>query len=177
MTTVTRYWPIPFDCYVAGAAHIGAPNIGAREVRTRAAGHAVMRKRRPRPRQIDGAVCPTAATEYSRLGTAVVRYGAVIAHGLARSAESVRRSKNRGRVLSASYGRGGRLLFDEDHQGLGHDAVMSHRLGRFLTLHGSHKGIKVGDVHEHGDLGWVLRIDKGSDVGDTERTKDLPTLR
>ena len=69
------------------------------------------------------------------------------------------------------------LLFDEDHQGLWHDAVMSHRLGCCLALHGGHEGIKVGNVHENGNLGWVLRIDKRSDVRDTEGTKDLLTLR
>jgi hypothetical protein len=54
---------------------------------------------------------------------------------------------------------------------------MSHGLGRFLALHGCHEGIKVGNVHENGDLRRVLRIDERSDVGDPERTEDLLTLR
>ena len=37
---------------------------------------------------IDGAACPTGATECSTLGNAVVRYGAVLAHCLTRTAES-----------------------------------------------------------------------------------------
>lgn len=69
------------------------------------------------------------------------------------------------------------LLLDEDHQGLGHGSVMGHRLGCFLALHGGHQGIKVGTVHEHGNVCWVLRIDEGSDVRDTERTRDLLTFR
>ena len=73
-------------------------------------------------------------------------------------------------------GRGG-LLFDEDHKRLGHDAVVSHRLGRCLGLHGGHEGIKIGNVHENGHLGWVLRIDKRSDVGDAEGAKEFLAFR
>ena len=47
----------------------------------------------------------------------------------------------------------------------------------FLTDEQLRKGIEVGNIHEHGNLGWVLRIDEGSDVRDTERTKDLLAFR
>ena len=53
--------------------------------------------------QSDGAACPAAATEYSGLGNAVVRYGVVVAYRLTRSADSGRRRKGRGRVQITQF--------------------------------------------------------------------------
>jgi hypothetical protein len=52
---------------------------------------------------IDGAACSPAATECSRLGNAVVRYGVVVAYRLTRSADSGRRRKGRGRVQITQF--------------------------------------------------------------------------
>jgi len=69
------------------------------------------------------------------------------------------------------------LLFDENYQALGHDAVMSHGRGRAVALHGGHHGIHVRNIHEDRHLGRVLWVDKRSDVGHSKRTKKLLTLR
>jgi hypothetical protein len=57
----------------------------------------------------DGAACPTAATECSTLGNAVVRYGAVLVHFLTRTADYValpdRVVVARGRHRSADWSR------------------------------------------------------------------------
>ena len=71
----------------------------------------------------------------------------------------------------------GALFLDEDHERLGHDAVVGHRLGRRLGLHGRRKGIEVRHVRDNRHVIRVLRIHEGADVGDAKRTEELLSLR
>ena len=68
------------------------------------------------------------------------------------------------------------LRLDEDHQGLGQDTVVRHRLGHRFGLHRGHEAIHIGDVHEDGHLSPVLWIDERPDVGDPEGPEDLFAL-
>jgi hypothetical protein len=69
------------------------------------------------------------------------------------------------------------LRLDQKHQSLGQYAVILHRVGHRLVLHRGHHDVQVSNVHQHRDLGAVLRVDEGPDVGDPERPEDLFALR
>lgn len=69
------------------------------------------------------------------------------------------------------------LCLDENHQALGHHAVMRHGLGSRPGLHRAHDGVHVGNVHEHRNSDRVLRVDERPDVGDAEGAKELFALR
>src|SRR4051794_34703719 len=71
----------------------------------------------------------------------------------------------------------GTLCLDEEHQRLGQDAVIGHRLAHRRVLHRGHEPIHVRYIHEHRDLRGLLRVDEGPDVGDAERPEDLLALR
>ena len=70
----------------------------------------------------------------------------------------------------------GRLRLDENYQSLGQNAVMLHGLRRRFALHRAREGIHVSDIHEHGHVGRVLRVDKCPYIGDTEGTEELFAL-
>jgi hypothetical protein len=53
-----------------------------------------------------------------------------------------------------------KLRLDENHQALGHHAVICHGLGSRLGLHRAHYGVHVGNVHEQCNSGRVLRVDE-----------------
>src|SRR6266511_5832649 len=72
---------------------------------------------------------------------------------------------------------GKKLCLDENHQALGHHAVMRHGLGSRPGLHRAHDGVHVGNVHKHCYSGRVLRVDERADVGDAEGAKELFALR
>jgi len=69
------------------------------------------------------------------------------------------------------------LRLDEDNQRLGQDPVIGHCLCGLRGFHRGHQRIHVGHVHQHGDVRLVRQIDKGSNVGHSERAEELFPFR
>src|SRR5262245_54386347 len=69
------------------------------------------------------------------------------------------------------------LRLDEDHERVGDDSVVLHRLGACRRLHRGHHRIHVGHVHENADARAIGGIDEGADVGHAERAEKLLPLR
>src|SRR4029453_9362517 len=65
---------------------------------------------------------------------------------------------------------------DEDHERFGEYPVVLHRVSRRLSLHRSHDGIHVRNIHNQADTGAVVRVDERPNVRHAEWAEELFTL-
>ena len=72
---------------------------------------------------------------------------------------------------------GTRLRLEEEHHGVGHHAVVGHRLGKGRAGHRSHQGVHVLDVGDQPDVVRILRVDERADVAHSHGPHHLCTLR